>query len=119
MERIEFIQHKGKQILHLNFTHAKPMEVVEASKAAMSLIAKQPAKSLRTLTDVTDMNFDTASTQALKELARHNAPFVMAGAVVGITGLRQIIYNAVIKFSGRNLVVFDSPDQAKEWLTNQ
>ncbi len=119
MERVEFIQHKGKQILHLNFTHAKPEEVVEASKAAIGLIAKQPAKSLRTLTDVTNMNFNTASTQALKELAKHNAPYVIAGAVVGITGLKQIIYNAVIKFSGRNLVVFDTSDLAKEWLVTQ
>ena len=119
MERVQFIQHKGKQILHLNFTYAKPEEVVEASKAAMSVIAKQPAKSMRTLTDVTNMNFNTESTQALKELASHNAPYVMAGAVVGITGLKQIIYNAVIKFSGRNLVVFDTADLAKEWLVNQ
>ena len=119
MERVQFIQHKGKQILHLDFTHAKPQEVVEASRAAISVIAKQPAKSIRTLTDVTNMNFDTASTQALKDLAKHNTPYVMAGAVVGITGLRQIIYNAVIKFSGRNLVVFDTPDLAKEWLITQ
>ncbi len=119
MERVQFIQHKGKQILHLDFTFAKPEEVVEASKAAMGVIAKQPAKSIRTLTDVTNMNFNTESTQALKELAKHNTPYVIAGAVVGITGLKQIIYNAVIKFSGRNLVVFDTPDLAKEWLVSQ
>ena len=100
MERIQFIQHKGKTILHLYFVQAKPEEVVEASRTAMSVIAKHPAKSIRTLTDVTDMNFNTASSQALKELAKHNTPYVVAGAVVGITGLKQIIYNAVIKFSG-------------------
>jgi len=119
MERIQFIEHKGKQILHLDFARAMPDEVVKSSKAAMVVIAKQPAKSLRTLTDVTEMKFDTAATQILKDLAKHNAPYVVAGAVVGITGLKQIIYNAVIKFSGRNLVVFDTPDQAKEWLITQ
>jgi hypothetical protein len=119
MERIQFIEHKGKQILHLDFANAKPGEVVKSSRAAMSVIAKHPPKSLRTLTDVTDMKFDAESTQVLKELASHNAPYVVAGAVVGITGLKQIIYNAVIKFSGRNLVVFDNTDQAKEWLATQ
>jgi hypothetical protein len=119
MERVQFIQHKGKQILHLDFTQAKSDEVLVAIKTAKGVIAKQPGKSVRTLTDVTNMNFNAESTQALKEFASHNAPYVTAAAVVGITGLKQIIYNAVIKFSGRNLVAFDTPDLAKEWLVKQ
>jgi hypothetical protein len=55
----------------------------------------------------------------LKEFTRHNKPYVIAAAVVGITGLKQIIYNAVLKFSGRNLVAFDSVDRAKDWLAGQ
>ncbi len=119
MERIQFIEHKGKQILHLDFRNTKADEVIKVINGAKPVIAAQPAKSIRTLTDVTDMNFDTKATQALKEFASHNAPYVNAAAVVGITGLKQIIYNAVIKFSGRNLVVFDTSAQAKEWLVNQ
>lgn len=119
MERIQFIQHQGKQILHLDFTHAKADEVLQLIREATNVIAAQPAKSLRTLTDVTDMKFNTEAAEALKEFTRHNKPYVTASAVVGITGLKQIIYNAVVKFSGRNLVAFDSAGKAKDWLVNQ
>ena len=119
MERIQFIQHQGKQILHLDFTHANADEVLQLIRDAKSVIAAQPAKSLRTLTDVTNMKFNTEAAEAMKTFAHHNKPYVTAAAVVGITGLKQIIYNAVVRFSGRNLVAFDSAAQAKDWLVNQ
>lgn len=93
--------------------------MLQLIREATGVIAAQPAKSLRTLTDVTGMKFNTDVTEAMKEFASHNKPYVMAGAVVGIAGLKQIIYNAVLKFSGRNLVAFDSDGQAKDWLVNQ
>lgn len=118
MDRIQFIQHKAEKILHLDFTHAKADEVIQIIQEATRVIAAQPANSLRTLTDVTGMSFNAQASEAMKEFARHNKPFVTAAAVVGVTGLKQIIYNAVLKFSGRNLVAFDSSEEAKDWLVN-
>lgn len=117
--RIKFIEHKGKRILHLDFTRAHADEVIQIIGKAKSVIAAQPAKSVRTLTDVTDIKFNNDATAAMKEFASHNKPYVAAAAVVGVTGLKQIIYNAVVKFSGRNLVLFDSHGQAKDWLVSQ
>ncbi len=119
MNRIEFIQYKGKQILHLNFTQANAAKVIQIIRTAKAVIAAQPEKSLRTLTDVTEMSFNEEAATALKEFASYNKPYVTAAAVVGITGLKKIIYNAVVKFSGRNLVAFDTRDQAKDWLVTQ
>jgi hypothetical protein len=119
MQRVQFIQHKGKQILHLNFSGAKADEVLAVIGEAMTVIRAQPAGSVRTLTDVTGAGFNSTVSDAMKTFVNHNKPFVTAAAVVGITGLKQIIYNAVIKFSGRNLVAFDSFDQARDWLAEQ
>ena len=119
MQRVQFIQHKGKQLLHLDFSSAKPDLVLEIMKEAKAVIAAQPPASVRTLTDVTDAGFNSAVSDAMKEFVNHNKQFVTAAAVVGITGLKQIIFNAVLKFSGRNLVAFDSMDKAKEWLVKQ
>ena len=117
--RIKFIEHKGKRILHLDFTEARADEVIQIIGKAKGVIAAQPAGSIRTLTDVTDIKFNTAATEAMKEFASHNKPYVAAAAVIGVTGLKKIIYNAVVKFTGRNLVVFDSHGQAKDWLVTQ
>ncbi len=117
--RVKFIEHKGKKILHLDFSQARADEVIHIIRKAKDVIAAQPANSIRTLTDVTDLKFNTDASEAMKEFASHNKPFVTAAAVVGVTGLKRIIYNAVVKFSGRNLVVFDSHGQAKDWLVEQ
>ena len=117
--RVKFITHKGTRILHLDFTQAHPGEVIQIIQRAKNVIAAQPPRSIRTLTDVTDLKFDTKASEAMKEFANHNKPFVSAAAVVGVTGLKQIIYNAVVRFTGRNLVLFESHGQAKDWLVDQ
>ena len=117
--RIKFIEHKGKRILHLDFTDARADEVIQIIGKAKGVIAAQPTGSIRTLTDVTDIKFNSAATEAMKEFAIHNKPYVAAAAVIGVTGLKKIIYNAVVKVTGRNLVVFDSHGQAKDWLATQ
>ncbi len=119
MVHVQFVEHKGKKILHLNFAGCKPDETLEIIRQAKSVIASQPTKSILTLTDVTDTAFNTEVADAMKEFAAHNKPYVIAGAVVGITGLKQIIFNAVLKFSGRHLAALNSVEEAKDWLTRQ
>jgi hypothetical protein len=118
-DRIQFIQHKGKQILHLDFSAAKPDDVIATIQGAKTVIGAQAPGSVRILTDVTDASFNSKVSEAMKDFVNHNKPFVLASAVVGVTGLKQIIYNAVVKFSGRNLVAFNTIDQAKDWLAGQ
>jgi hypothetical protein len=38
---------------------------------------------------------------------------------VGLDGIRRVVFEAVTKFSGRNLVVFEDMDKAKDWLVTQ
>lgn len=119
MERVRFIEHKGKQILHLNFASAKAGEVLATIEKAKTVIAAQPLNSLLTLSDVTDGTLNREVSDALKNFTHHNKPFVKAAAVIGISGLKQIIFNAVLKFSGRHIAALDSFEEAKDWLSEQ
>jgi hypothetical protein len=38
---------------------------------------------------------------------------------VGVTGLKQVLLNAVIKLSGRKLTAFNTLAEAKDWLSAQ
>lgn len=116
---VSFINHKGKKILLIDFSGRKAEEVINIIAEAKELIKKQPEKSLLTLTDGTNTRFDPKVAEGLKEFAAHNKPYVRAGAVVGITGIVKIVYNAVMKFSGRNLPAFDDIETAKDWLAGQ
>ncbi len=115
-DKVKFIEHEGKSILYLDFSRCRADEVLKAIARARTVVARQPERSLLTLTNVTDARFDDAVTRELKELTAHNRPYVRAAAVVGVTGIKRIIFEAVIAFSQRKISTFDTVDSAKQWL---
>jgi hypothetical protein len=119
MERVRFIRHRDKEILFLDFSACKAGEVLLVIDKAKPVIAARPEKSLLTLSDVTNARFDDTVSQRMKEFTVHNKPFVKAAAVVGITGLKKIVFEAVMLFSQRKLHAFETIEQAKDWLAAQ
>jgi hypothetical protein len=115
-ERIQFINHRGKEILLLDFSNSEADEVLQIIHQATVLIGTKAEHSLLTLTDVTNARFNEAVGEGMKNFTLHNKPYVRAGAVVGITGLKRIIFGAVMAFSQRKLLSFDDREQAKAWL---
>jgi hypothetical protein len=120
MERTRFEDHQGKRILLLDYSAmTDPVVAMEAIRRSMAVVAAQPRDSLLVLTDVSDSRYNAAVLQGLKELAAHNAPYVRASAVVGITGLRRIAYQAIVVFSKRTIRTCDTRDEARAWLVTQ
>ena len=103
---------------------SKPTQpsMAEAQKtvdSAKRLIRSESESSLLILTDVTGARYNLETVEKLKEFANGNKPYVKASAVIGLDGMKKIIYNAVKKFSGRNIPAFDDTEKAKEWLIEQ
>ena len=120
MGKIGFIDHKGVKILLFDFAYTKKSnEVLELIQEAGLMARKRAPKSVLVVTDVTEAQYNIEVTQALKELAKGNAPYIKASAVVGVTGLKKILYDAVIRFSGRDLKLFDNRESALDWLVTQ
>ena len=118
MPRVTFISHLGVQILSIDWSGAAPWEIREAMHEAKTLIAAQPRHSVRTLTNVSDVNMDNATMEMLKEYIAHNKPYVMAGAVVGLNDLKMIAFNLFNRVTGRNLRAMDNVEAAKDWLAS-
>ncbi len=119
MERVQFIRHNGAEILFLDFSECKAGDVLLVIDKATPVITARPEKSLFTLSDVTNARFDDTVTHRMKEFTAHNKPFVKAAAVVGITGLKKILFEAVMMFSKRKIHAFETIEQAKDWLAAQ
>ena len=119
MERIKFITHKGKQILHIDFSNCNSQEMLGYMQEAHRVISGQPKNSVLTLTDVTNAHYNRAVSAALKEYTNANKPFVKAAAVVGVTGMKEVILNAIILFTRRSFSLFDNIEKAKEWLATK
>ncbi|HEX3045698.1 MAG TPA: hypothetical protein VHY08_13155 [Bacillota bacterium] len=91
-------------------------EIINQSKA---YLAKQPLGSALILTNVTNLNFDTEIIKLFMESTTSNKPYVMAGAIVGISGLQNIGLNAITRTALREIHSFDTEADAMDWLVQQ
>jgi hypothetical protein len=120
MPRIEFILHKGVRILDLDIRGSKDIDQnIAAFRLAQELAIKEPLKSLRLLTDVTEAHFTTEAVSILKEFSKSTTPYMKASAVAGVIGVKWIIIQSLLKLTGRDIKLFDTRENAKEWLAEQ
>ncbi len=119
-ERTRWVEHKGVRILFYDFSGLEDTEeglrVIAASKGRTG---EQALQSVRTLVDVKGSRFDARILRALQDLARANKPYVLASAVVGVSGLQRVILAAVSRVTRRKFATFDAVDAAKDWLAEQ
>ena len=118
MSRVTFINHRGVDILYIDWSSAAAWEIREAMHEAKRVISSHPRASVRTLTNVTDVSMDNATTEMLRDYMAANKPYVLAGAVVGLNDLKMIAYNLINRVTGRTLRAMDNLDDAKEWLAS-
>ena len=118
-KRIRFVLHKNRRVLLYDFTNLPDTSgALELIDYAKKIAAQQSANSIFTLTDISDSHYDRKVTAALQELAKHNKPYVIAGAAVGVAGLQKVVFRSILTFSGRkNISLFDSREEALDWLS--
>ena len=119
MNRICFIEYKGKKILVENFSGMKPgSEFLELINEAAGIIRSQPNKSVLAVFDATNAKFNNEILEAMKSFTKDNMPYIKGVTVVGVTGLLKVALTAVSKFSGREFNPFSTREEAMEWLVN-
>ncbi|PLX72995.1 MAG: hypothetical protein C0615_11505 [Desulfuromonas sp.] len=116
MERSCFIEHKGREIYLLDCSDCSPDEIVEVIDECARQVRTRPEQSVRTLTVAGGGSFDSNVIGKLKDLTQGNAPYVDKAAVVGITGLYKVVLNTVKMFSKREFHLFDTVEEAKDFL---
>ncbi|MBZ5589499.1 MAG: hypothetical protein LAO05_13135 [Acidobacteriia bacterium] len=120
MERVQFIRHGGASILKVDLSHPTNLdESLATIRQAKAVVSTHPPKSLLILTDVAGTTFNTKAVEEMKNYTKFNTPFIKASAVIGLSGLQRIIYDAIIKVIGRAVVSFDTEAQALDWLSQQ
>jgi len=117
--QVGFIEHKNKRILYIDFSNCELEDIVSIIGQSKQFISKESQGTVLTLTNVTDARNNAAVVRVLKEFTTFNRPFVKAGAVVGIDGLKKAVFEAIVKFSGRKLAVHEDVEKAKDWLVEQ
>jgi hypothetical protein len=115
-DHVRFVRYKGLPILEIDFQDCQPSEVLERIQCARAIIGQQQPASVRTLTLVKGARFNRQTSAALKEYTQHNKPFVRAAAIVGLSGLQEVVYTVIVRVTGRTIATFGSVQAAKEFL---
>ena len=113
----KLIQHRGQEILRLDFSALSHAELLAAFESAGRLIRSRPPSSLRILT-VLQARFNAESAEALKQYGVANRPHVRASAVVGTSFWRVVVTS--LQVQGRDdLTLFDDEASALDWLASR
>jgi hypothetical protein len=118
--RVHVIEHRGMEILRLDFSHIKRTEVaLDAIAEARGAISTRAANSVRTLVEVSQSIFNVEIARALWRLARADRRNVRAAAVVGVSGMQEVVLRLVERMSRRTFGTFSDVEAAKNWLVEQ
>lgn len=117
MERARYVSHRGRRILHVDYSGIATVEELEsAAREATRLMQAEPPNSVLALLDVTGVRFGLRIVRMLGEAAAANMDFVTARAIVGLSDAARQSMDEVADFTGRPIEAFESTDAALEWL---
>jgi len=119
MDRVYFLQNKGKEILYVDYSNLKADEVVDVLKKVNEQLVFRPKNSVLTLTNFEGTRFNSDTLNHFKQQVLETREYVKAGAIIGITGLQKIAYDVVSKFAKLDLTLFGSKEEALDWLNSQ
>jgi hypothetical protein len=117
MARTQEVKHNGKLIFFMDFSNLNNVKDINVIiSESVNYIRNKQKASLYCLTNISGMHFSNEIKELFQNFVNGNKPYVKASAVVGLSGLQQILYNGMMKITGRDIKSFSTIDQAKEWL---
>ena len=120
MERIGVIDHRGRQILRVDYSGLRTLEELEevAGQASQRMRAES-AESHLVMVDMTGVAYSLRTFRRLSEMAAANAPHVRARAMVGLSPQMRSLVGVLAEFSDRPARAFDEVEPALDWLVEQ
>lgn len=115
-DRIHFIEHKGKQILLLDFSHATAQQMQLLLEHVRITVAQHSRESVVTLADLSGAEINHAVATRIKEVLTLDRPFVKKTAWVGTEHIPHAFMENFHTFSQREIVTFKTREEAMDWL---
>jgi len=119
----EFIEHSGKKIFYLNFSHMEKDAIPAFMEEAKNALASEHPSSVLFLANAHKMNFDKQTVKNFVDFFKLTKTYTQKTAVIGLDTIKKMLYEEVLVLSGRgseNIRVFDWPNaeaKAKDRLT--
>lgn len=118
-DRIYFVEHRGKQILLLDYSHANAHEMQLLLEQVRITVAQHARESLLTLADFTGATVDRAVATRIKEVLTLDRPFVKKSAWVGTESVPHAFMESFHTFSQRQIATFKTREEAMDYLAEE
>ncbi len=115
-DRVNFINHQGKQILLVDLTDCTAEEVTAVVDEVKRVVTSQPENSVLILADFAGAQFTKDAVTRLKEVTTYDRPHVRRAAWVHTATLPKALYDAIKTFSQREFPTFSTREDALEFL---
>jgi hypothetical protein len=112
-DRIQFTNHRGKQILFVDLSHCPAATVEEILRKVPDVVATQPLRSVSICVDFTGSTFNAEALRAMKEAAVFDKPYIKKSAWLGAEDIPR---ETLSSYSLREFPSFKSRDEALAWL---
>jgi hypothetical protein len=117
--RARFVEHLGKRIFLIDASGLGPEQLERLSEVAAPQVRAQPPGSVLTITHLQDARLDRGIMDKMRAYADGNRPYVKLACVTGLDPLHKLIYSAIRVLTRRDFHLFDTVDQAKDFLARQ
>ena len=115
-DEMKWLEYNGKKIMEIDLSDLLPEKFTNKMNKVENYIISQNDRQLLLLFDVTNANFSAASMLALKKNAVVCSPYIKKVAIVGVDGIKKILFKAVQAVATTSMEAFDSVEEAKKWL---
>jgi hypothetical protein len=115
-QRIRWIWFRGTEILQVDFSHCTADQVQKIAQDVADYVTVRPRDSVLVITDFTGASFNKDALRTMKETAVFDKPFVKKSAFIGTQTFPRQFYEDLKTFSRRVLPMFESREEALEWL---
>ncbi len=119
MPNVTTVLHKAKRIVETDFAGCKPGEFGPVIAQAVKVISSYPPGSVLALTRFDDVRFDPSTVMDMQRFLAAAQPYLKANALVGITGMKKVVFGGVKPFYKIPVELFDDPAAARDWLAER
>lgn len=117
MAGVKLLNVGAQNVVLISLANCDQQQTIDVIEEAARLISSQPPKSVITITQVEGAHFSPRTVKAVHDLASKDDPFVTAGIVVGVSGVRKAVFDSVVRLTRRRLWAFKSMEEARTWLS--
>jgi predicted transposase YdaD len=118
-----FVEHKGKMIYYVDYSNIKTndefLAVIKQTNAFREKIKAEGKNNLLMLVDLSGSFVYGEVLEEIKKAGKYTKEITAREAVVGITGGKKILLKIVQTITQMNLRVFDTLEEAKDWLVSE